>query len=453
MTDAGTRFRHWIDSPVDLASPPRRVVVRGWCYARTGAVDAVRARCGWRIHPGHYGLGRQDVHDAFPEPGAERSGFEIAVRLPALATTCELQARCEDGAWHTFAELPFAAPPAEGLRDALRRARFWRLAWTGDPRAWDLVPADEQEYLVSRMTCRDWLTIARFEQHPPRPLAPVRLPSPRAPAARLPAFAIVTPSFNQAAFLRQAVDSVLSQPGVRVSYAIQDGGSTDGSADILRELAARPPAAPDARLAHWESAPDEGQADAILRGFAHLQGGPEDVMAYLNSDDRYVPGAFAHVAGFFARHPEVDVVYGHRILIDESDREIGRWITPRRRCDDLRIFDMVPQETLFWRRRIWDRVGGIDRSLHFALDWDLLQRFEQAGARFARLPRFLGMFRWHGGQKTRTAMERSGVPEMERLRERAMGRPVPDEEFRSKMRHVQFDSALVNALLKIGLRV
>lgn len=453
MSDAGDRFRHWVDSPVDLAAPPRRVIVRGWCYARTGLVLAVRARCGRRIHPGHYGLARLDVRDAFQEPGAELSGFEIAVRLPALATTCELQARCEDGAWRTFAALPFAAPPAEGPREALRRARFWLLAWRGDPRAWSLVSPADQEYLVSRMTCRGWLTIARFEQHPPRPLKATRLPSTRTPPERLPAFAIVTPSFNQATFLRQAADSVLGQPGVRVSYAVQDGGSTDGSAEILRELAARPPASPSARLVHWASEPDGGQSDAILRGFARLPGGPDDVMAYLNSDDRYAPGALRHVAAYFARHPEVDVVYGHRILIDEADREIGRWITPRRRCDDLRMFDMVPQETLFWRRRIWGRVGGLDRSLHFALDWDLLQRFEQAGARFARLPRFLGMFRWHGAQKTRTSMESSGAPEMERLRTRAMGRSVPDDEFRSKMRHVQFDSALVNALLKWGLRV
>ncbi len=446
-------FRHWIDAPVDLAPASRRLIVRGWCYARAGAVVAVRARCGWRHHAGLYGLRRDDVRDAFMEPGAGRSGFEIAVRLPTLATTCELQARCEDGVWRTFAELPFAAPPAESLAEVLRRGRFWILAWIGSSQAWDLVSPNDQEFLVSRTTCLGWLTIARFEQHEPRPLRPTPLPAPRLGSERLPRFAIVTPSFNQAAFLTQAMDSVLSQTGVRVAYAVQDGGSTDGSADIIRKEVARGDRPPTAKVAHWESAPDGGQADAIARGFEHLPGSPDDVMAYLNSDDRYVPGALRFVAGYFASHPKVDVVYGHRILIDEADREIGRWITPRRQCDDLRYFDMVPQETLFWRRRIWDRVGGLDRSLHFALDWDLLQRFEKAGAKFARLPWFLGMFRWHEAQKTRTKMEKSGVPESETLRRNALGRVASQEEFQSRMRHVQFDSALVHALLRKGLRV
>ena len=94
-----------------------------------------------------------------------------------------------------------------------------------------------------------------------------------------------------------------------------------------------------------------------------------------------------------ARHPEVDVIYGHRIIIDEADRDVGRWIMPRHDAATLEWIDYVPQETLFWRKKVWDRAGGIDRSFQFALDWDLLLRFQKAGARMVRLPYFLGAFR------------------------------------------------------------
>ena len=102
-------------------------------------------------------------------------------------------------------------------------------------------------------------------------------------------------------------------------------------------------------------------------------------MAWINSDDFYLPGALAFVADYFAWHPDVDVLYGHRVLVDEQSREIGRWFLPKHDPEVLRLNDFVPQETLFWRRRIWDRVGGIDPSYKFALDWDLLLRFQAAG--------------------------------------------------------------------------
>ena len=134
-----------------------------------------------------------------------------------------------------------------------------------------------------------------------------RVPASRRSAEQLPKITIVTPSFNQAAFLETTMRSVLDQPGVRLDFIVQDAGSTDGSADIVRRHAAR--------LKHAESAPDAGQADAVVRGFTHADCGPDDVMAYLNSDDVLMPGALRFVAGYFARHPAVDVVYGHRVII------------------------------------------------------------------------------------------------------------------------------------------
>ena len=145
--------------------------------------------------------------------------------------------------------------------------------------------------------------------------------------------------------------------------------------------------------------------------------------------DLLLPGTLHYVANFFETHPEADVVYGHRIMIDGADAEVGRWVLPRHDDDFLRWADFVPQETLFWRRRIWEKTGAaLDESFHYALDWDLLLRFLEAGARFARLPRFLGAFRLHPEQKTSLQMFNLGVPEMNRLCLRTHGRTVPHRE-------------------------
>jgi hypothetical protein len=141
------------------------------------------------------------------------------------------------------------------------------------------------------------------------------------------------------------------------------------------------------------------------------------------------------------------------VLIDAAGDEVGRWITPRQRSDDLRLVDHVPQETLFWRRRIWDRVGGIDPSFHFALDWDLLLRFKAADARIVRLPWFLGGFRVHAQQKTSTWLQEHGIPEMSALRLRTLERAPSDAEIQRVSRRAQLDSALAKALLQRGWRV
>jgi hypothetical protein len=176
-------------------------------------------------------------------------------------------------------------------------------------------------------------------------------------------------------------------------------------------------------------------------------------MAYLNSDDLLMPGAVRYVAEYFARHPKVDFVYGNRVLIDESGLETGRWFTPRRSCFDLRLHDFVPQETLFWRRRIWDRVGGIDAGYKFSADWDLLLRFVEAGACFRRLPRFLGCFRRHPSQKTATMAVDIGIPDDNRLRRRSLGRDATPEEIDANIRRARLDSALLAALWRKGWRL
>ncbi len=273
-----------------------------------------------------------------------------------------------------------------------------------------------------------------LHQYQPRSLdIPAHYRAPR-PLERTPRITIVTPSFRHGAFIERTIESVLDQRYPDLEYFVQDGGSEDGTREILERCGTR--------LTGWESKPDRGQAHAINLGLARGSG---EIMAYLNSDDMLLPGALAYVADFFIRHPDVDVVYGHRILVDEEDRDIGRWMMPPHSDEVLSWVDYVPQETLFWRRSMWEKVGGrIDESFRFAMDWDLLVRFRDAGARFARLPRFLAAFRVHGQQKTSSGISDIGFAEMNRIRERVLGRVPSAAEVRKAvlpylLRHVATD--------------
>jgi GT2 family glycosyltransferase len=238
---------------------------------------------------------------------------------------------------------------------------------------------------------------------------------------------------------------VLSQD-VPVEYVVQDGGSTDGSVDLIRRHAGR--------LHAWTSGPDGGQAAAIVSGFASTSGGPDDVMAWINSDDTYMPGALAFVADYFARHPDVDVLYGHRVVINERSEEIGRWFMPRHDAGAISLIDFVPQETLFWRRRVWDRVGGLNPSFKFAMDWDFLLRLQAANARIVRVPYFRACFRVHAAQKTSAAMHHIGQQEIDQLRERTHGRVIPPVELAQDPRLVGYlrRSALIEFLWRVGIR-
>jgi len=256
-----------------------------------------------------------------------------------------------------------------------------------------------------------------------------------------PVISIVTPSYNQAAFIERTIQSLFQQHYPRLEYLVQDGGSNDGTVEILKKH--------EDRLAGWTSEKDDGQSDALNTGFGYATG---DIMAYLNSDDLLLPGALHYVARYFATHPEVDVVYGHRVLIDEYDQEIGRWVMPSHDDDILSWADYIPQETMFWRRSIWEKAGGlIDTNFKFAMDWDLILRFRDAGARIVRLPRFLGAFRIHPHQKTSAEISQQGVTEMGRLRERCHGRKVSDAEVHQHIKKYLFRHVVLHKLYRAGL--
>jgi glycosyltransferase involved in cell wall biosynthesis len=249
----------------------------------------------------------------------------------------------------------------------------------------------EREVVVRKETFADKLRpkIGRFDHYRPRLL---RHPEGYEASANefSPTIVIVTPSFNQHQFIKATIDSVLAQNYPALRYHVQDAASTDGTVALLKTY--------DGKLS-WSSVSDHGQAHGLNVGFRSF-GGDGDIMAYLNSDDVLMPGALTYVAKAFADNPGVDVVYGHRICIDEDGMEIGRWILPQHDPVAIKWFDFIPQETMFWRRRVWQEVGEFDESFRYALDWDFILRAHSKGMKFKRLPRFLACFRVHDAQKS-----------------------------------------------------
>jgi glycosyltransferase involved in cell wall biosynthesis len=203
-----------------------------------------------------------------------------------------------------------------------------------------------------------------------------------------PLVSIVTPSFNQGAFLRRTIDSVLAQTYPRIEYVVVDGASRDGSVDILEGYGGR---------FRWISEPDTGQANAINKGFAGCRG---QIRAYLNSDDTLLPHAVERVVDFFDRHPGCDMVYGDANYIDSDDRIIGKYNTAIYSFERLMLDCCVCQPAAFWRDRIAEAVGGFDESLDIVLDYDYWLRIARAGGDIRFLPETLANSRLHYSTKT-----------------------------------------------------
>ena len=204
-------------------------------------------------------------------------------------------------------------------------------------------------------------------------------------------FAIVTPSFNTAKYVGVAIRSVIDQDYSNVDYLVMDGGSTDTTPQILRSFE---------DSIRWVSQKDNGQADAIRRGFEQTEG---EILTWLNSDDSFCPGAFKTVAEYFAAHPEVDVVYGDANYVDASGYHISRCVHVEP-YSEKRLFqysDFIVQPAAFFRRRAYEAVGGVDPKFHWALDYDLWLKMAPR-FKFAYLPRVLANYRWLGNNKSAT---------------------------------------------------
>lgn len=225
----------------------------------------------------------------------------------------------------------------------------------------------------------------------------------------MPLVSIVTPSFNQAHFLEATIQSVLSQNYPRLEYIIVDGGSTDGSPDIIRKYAGK--------LAWWTSEKDKGQTDALNKGFAHAQG---NILAWLNSDDTYQPGAVASAVDFLLDNPLIGLVYGDANYINEAGQVIGRF--PAAQTDLPRLhqgYVHIPQQAAFFRGDLWRTVGPLDPSYYFAMDYDLWVRIA-ARSQVKYVPQTWANFRLHTAGKTISADDRCW-PEMLRVHYRDGG--------------------------------
>jgi len=221
---------------------------------------------------------------------------------------------------------------------------------------------------------------------------------------------IVTPSYNQARFLDETIRSVLSQDYQNIEYIIVDGGSTDGSVEIIRRYADR--------LAWWASELDRGQTDAINKGFARATG---DIFAWLNSDDTYHPGAVSQAVNYLQTHPEAGLVYGNANLIDEKGKILGKF--PARTTDYqklLRGYVHIPQQAAFFRGNLWKKVGTLDPDFTFAMDYDLWVRLAKI-SELHHIPSLWANFRLHSNGKTNIIDNRC-YPEMLKVYYRERGK-------------------------------
>lgn len=227
----------------------------------------------------------------------------------------------------------------------------------------------------------------------------------------LPLVTIVTPSFNQAPFLERTIRSVLGQDYPNIEYIIMDGGSTDSSAEIIQRYAGR--------LAYWESVKDKGQTDAINKGFSRAHG---EILAWLNSDDILYPQAVREAVDYLMAHPECGLVYGDCNFIDANDRVIGRFNAQQ--TDHRRLtqgYVHIPQQASFWRTELWKRVGPLDDSIYFAMDYDLWLRLSEV-SEIKYLPgkEPWAAFRLHADAKTIAEDDRCW-PDMLRIHKRNGG--------------------------------
>jgi glycosyltransferase involved in cell wall biosynthesis len=224
-----------------------------------------------------------------------------------------------------------------------------------------------------------------------------------------PRVTIVTPSYNQAAFIRQTIESVLAQDYADLEYIVMDGGSTDGTAAIVADYASR---------LTWVSERDRGQAHAINKGFQRATG---EIVTWLNSDDILLAGAVSRAVAAFDEAPGAGAIYGEGYLMDREGRITGRFpaTQPFNLWRLVYLSDYVLQQSTFFRRSAVEAVGWLDEGLHYALDWDLLIKL---GKKFGLhyVPDELGVLREYADAKTFSGGERR-VEEIRRVLERHTG--------------------------------
>lgn len=226
--------------------------------------------------------------------------------------------------------------------------------------------------------------------------------------AKKPLVSIITPSFNQGKFLKQTIQSITNQDYQNIEYIIIDGGSTDNSVDIIRKHRNK--------ISYWVSEPDRGQAHAINKGLSIANG---EIVGWLNADDLLLPKTVSLIIQAFRENPHVDVVYGHLDRIDENGKLIHTPTLPKDKVEFSRQLIVgeciVNQPGSFWRKQMIEKVGYLDESLHYGLDYDYWIRIAIAGGAFKKIPNTVAQFRISKDSKTIKETEKMAIEQLKIL--------------------------------------
>lgn len=230
---------------------------------------------------------------------------------------------------------------------------------------------------------------------------------------KYPKISVVIPSYNQDQFIEITLLSVLDQNYPELECIVIDGGSTDNSVDIIKKYADR--------LSYWVSEPDKGQTDALIKGFNRATG---EIMCWLNSDDLFQHGALKEAAEFFQNNPEADAVFGDTTWFDEH----GNPLREQREMPFnwfiwMYTHNYIPGMSMFWRRSIYEKVGGLNSNFDLAMDADLWIRFADVG-KIAHVRKQWSMMRFYPEQKNRKWREKSDHEDM-MIRSRYWGTSKP----------------------------
>jgi len=202
-----------------------------------------------------------------------------------------------------------------------------------------------------------------------------------------PNITIITPSLNQGKYIEETIKSVLDQDYDDVEYIVVDGGSNDGTIDVLKKYGSQ---------LEWISEPDDGQADAINKGFRMAKG---DIISWINSDDVLIPGALEKVAAFFRQNPQTDMIYGKSNFIDSAGKTVGTYPTEPFDYERLAVFNFISQPSVFFKRDVFEKVGGLDARLQFSFDLDFWLKIGKTYP-VEYLEEFLSCYRLHPESKT-----------------------------------------------------
>ena len=206
----------------------------------------------------------------------------------------------------------------------------------------------------------------------------------------LPKITVVTPSYNQAQFLEQTILSVIGQNYPNLEYIVMDGGSNDGSQEIIKKY--------EHHFTYWQSQKDNGQGAAINAGFERATG---DIFCWLNSDDMFMPGVLLKIGEMFSKITEPAIVFGNCLhLYEQSSKARGSDVESDHKRFQIELYDYIIQPSSFWNKEAWAKNGKLSESFHYTFDWEWFIRAKRDGIRFLPIRDYLSLYRIHDAHKT-----------------------------------------------------